>query len=150
MAIYNMEKEHWMAKLKLKIPDASDSYLIWPNIMCESYGSLNLVCKFYVGLNIVTEFQHKSHGIPMSEDDRNVETEGQKQPSNQHHQNQGGRKSNSTRKRWTQQDVKRLHHSRQMRFRHWDCHRCSWEGHENMGYPRQEISLPSMPLWCRY
>ena len=107
MAIYDMGKEHWMAKLKLKILDASDSYLIWPNIMCESYGSLNLVCKFYVGLNIVTEFQHKSHGIPMSEDDRNVETEGQKQPSNQHHQNQGGRKSNSIGKRWTQQDVKR-------------------------------------------
>ena len=50
--------------------------------MCESYGSLNLVCKFYVGLNIVTEFQHKSHGIPMSEDDGNVEMdEGQNQPS---------------------------------------------------------------------
>ena len=45
--------------------------------MCESYASLNLLRKSYVRLKIVAEFHHKSHGIPISEDDSYVETDGE-------------------------------------------------------------------------
>ena len=71
MNIYDIRKEQWIEKLKLKIAGGAESYVSM-KCKCESYVRLNPMC-----INLKFDFQCNKTRFAKSEDNASLATDGE-------------------------------------------------------------------------